>query len=76
MPKEKIFIDGDQIRGIIMDVLDTLKKYEGTDIITIASALYTLVLLLAKNTNTDFEDLNKSALDAAKQVLKLTGLDK
>ncbi|QLL70242.1 hypothetical protein [Lactobacillus sp. 3B(2020)] len=76
MAKEKITISGDKIKVIIMDVLETLDKYKGTEIITVASALYTLVLLMAKDTDTDFEGLNESALDAAKQVLKLTGLDK
>lgn len=71
----RIDIKGDVVDKISMDIFEAVERYEGTDVVTVASAMYFQLLLMAKSTETNFENLSNVALDIAKQILKKAEID-
>lgn len=71
----RIDIKGDVVDKISMDIFEAVKRYEGTDVVTVASAMYLQLLLMAKSTENNFENLSNVALDIAKQILKKAEID-
>lgn len=71
----RIDIKGDVVDKISMDIFEAVERYEGTDVVTVASAMYLQLLLMAKSTETNFENLSNVALDIAKQILKKAEID-